>query len=199
MGARPSRQSAFTESVTTARWLQPIKARVGQWIGAGTPTPARPAAEAGPKDSGLGTARPKGLSDLKATRKELAALLNQHPQARRVVPHLAHVAIRLRDADLGALHALPPDVAARACQQLATLAGDCAGQPGLRALHQRLLLVSRPAASSGPVTSMSAFGGSSALGLGLDVLVEEGSLDAFEQEERAWSDTHDPGVPALTR
>jgi len=81
-------------------------------------------------------AEAEGLASM---RSELKALLNQRPDTRRILRHLAVLETQLQREGLGALETLPLEVLGRAQEQLESLREDF-GTPGLGALHSRLQL-----------------------------------------------------------
>lgn len=75
--------------------------------------------------------------DVKLMRRELRAVLDRHPAARSVLPHLAAIERGLRHKGLAAFADFPVGVLRKALVQLEPLCGDAA--PGLSALRAQLV------------------------------------------------------------
>lgn len=88
------------------------------------------------------TSRPAGAhaepEDVKLMRRELRAVLDRHPAARSVLPHLAAVERGLRHKGLAAFADFPPGVLRKALVQLEPLCADPSAT-GLAALRAQLV------------------------------------------------------------
>ena len=133
-------------------------------------------------------------SELNLVRTELRQLLSQHPSAKQVVPHLAHVAHALRGEGFTALRALPVPLLRSALGQLRSLVQNVDQHVGLALLQRRLQAALATASSGDDAAEGFAV---TAMGDGGMVLMQEANFDAFEKEERAWSDTLQPADVGL--
>lgn len=125
-------------------------------------------------------------SEIDLVRSDLRRLLRLHPDAWKVVPHLAYVAKNLGKSGLGSLNKTPLPVLRRAIKQLDMLAPDVSGHEGLTILRDRINLTIN--------TLVDASMKSDALDTLRDareVEIEEADFALFEAESKAWQEKID--------
>lgn len=127
-------------------------------------------------------------------RRELYALMQQHPSSRQLMRHLDLVERTLRHAGYGAVEALSVRVVAKALTQLEKLVWDWSA-PGLAELRSRLAVMVK---SRRPEAEQDA---ANTAAIALDASLQYGATDVtevdhaeYEEMERSWAGQMPAGV-----
>lgn len=144
-------------------------------------------------------AREKTRKQVRHMRRDLHALLSQHPSSRQLMRHLATVEMTLRDEGLEGFEAMPVRVIAKALKELERLVQDWS-PIGLAELRSRMAVIVKSRASANearaqntepqPLQAITAFGPT------LAADVTEVDHAEFEEMERSWVGVIPPGQSA---